>query len=329
MLRIKTIIILLLVCLVCDSCYNNKTRHSVPDTSNVSGVIDSTSFSQTHHYSKNYNFVVKSDSLTLTKRIPAKDPVETITDTIHLYKNDNIVVADIFPINGCPDSIWVQVARDQYTFGWIVEDELLDKVVPDDPISQFISIFSDVHLLVFLFVISLISISYVLRIILKRNAKVVHFNDIDSFYPTLLAILVASAATFYSSIQLFAPETWKHFYYYPTLNPFIQPTILSIFLCSVWAIVIVAMAATDDIFHKLSFGEGVLYLSGLMGICAADYIIFSVTTLYYVGYLILALYVTFAIYRYQRYSRCRYQCGNCGAGLHHKGICPHCGTTNN
>ena len=329
MLRIKTVIIILLVCLVCDSCYDNKTRRSLPNTSSVSGIMDSISCYRTHHYSKNYNFVVKTDSLCLMQRIPTKDPDVNINDSIQIYKNDNIVVADIYPINGSEDSIWLQVARDQYTFGWIEEHKLLEKVVPDDPISQFISFFSDVHLLVFLFIISLISISYVLRIILKRNAKVVHFNDIDSFYPTLLAIIVASAATFYSSIQIFAPETWKHFYYYPTLNPFQQPTILSIFLCSVWAIIIVAIAAADDIFHKLSFGEGVLYLSGLMGICAANYILFSITTLYYVGYLMLAAYIAFAIYRYMKYSRCSYACGNCGAGLHHKGTCPHCGAMNN
>ena len=326
--KIKFLIIILFICLINNSCYDNKAKTTISLNSNTCGSVDSVSFSNVHYYSRNYNFVVKSDSLILLKRIPSKNISEILYDTISIYRNDNIVVADIYPLNGKSDSIWVQVARDQYTFGWIEEHKLLDNVVPDDPISQFISIFSDTHLLVFLFIISLIAISYVLRIILKRNAKVVHFNDIDSFYPTLLAIIVAAAATFYSSIQIFTPETWKHFYYYPTLNPFFLSPILSIFLCSVWAIIIVALAAADDVFHKLPFGEAVLYLSGLMGVCAANYIIFSITTLYYIGYFMLALYITYAVYRYIKYSRCRYMCGNCGAGLQDKGTCPHCGATN-
>lgn len=46
---------------------------------------------------------------------------------------------------------------------------------------------------------------------MRKNAKIVHFRDIDSFYPTLLAIIVACSATFYASIQNFVPDVWRHF----------------------------------------------------------------------------------------------------------------------
>ena len=40
------------------------------------------------------------------------------------------------------DSVWVQVARDQQTFGWIHESKLLPNVVPDDPnIAIYIHLF--------------------------------------------------------------------------------------------------------------------------------------------------------------------------------------------
>ena len=61
--------------------------------------------------------------------------------------------------------------------------------------------------------------------------------------------------------------------------------------------------------------------------CAVNYIVFSVTTLYYAGYLLLIVYYVFALHSYIRH-RVRYTCGNCGATLHHKGRCPHCGAEN-
>ncbi len=141
----------------------------------------------------------------------------------------------------------MHIATEDYTFGWIHESRLLKQVDPDDPISQFISLFSNMHLLIFLIVISLIAVSYLMRKILKQNARIVHFNDINSFYPTLLAVIVAASATFYASIQLFAPETWREFYFHPSLNPFSQPVLLNIFLVLVWAMLIIAIAAFDDV----------------------------------------------------------------------------------
>lgn len=273
--------------------------------------LDSISFYTTHHYSQNYNFVVTGDSLLIVAQQPEgmaipdvvsseieASGVEMRKDSIVLHRRERIVVADIRTLpTDTIDSVWVKVARDQLTMGWVHESELLAKVSPDDPISQFIDIFSDTHLLVFLAFCVLVIVAYGVRHLLRKGAPIVHFNDIPSFYPTLLCLLVASSAVLYSSIQLFGPETWRHFYYHPSLNPFALPLHLGLFVSSVWAIVIVAIATIDDVTRQLPLGGAVLYMGGLIGICAVDYVVFSVTTLYYVGYPLLIAYYVFAIYR--------------------------------
>ena len=102
---------------------------------------------------------------------------------------------------------------------------------------------------------------------------------------------------------------------------------LGAFLLSVWVMLIVAIAAVDEVRHALPLGEAILYLGGLAAVCAVDYILFSITTLYYVGYLLLVAYYIFALCRYLHH-RARYVCGNCGARLHHRGRCPRCGAEN-
>jgi hypothetical protein len=291
--------------------------------------IDSLSFSSTHHYSQNYNFIVTADSLVLTEQQPAEKVTDLKTDSLIIHHGDRVVVADIQMIpTDSIDSVWIKVARDQSTLGWIHETKLLDGVEPDDPISQFINFFSNTHLLIFMVVICFISVAYLMHYLVKRRARIVHFNDIDSFYPTLLTLIVASAATLYASMQMFVPETWRHFYYHPTLNPFGLPFILAIFIIAVWSIIIVSLASFQDTLHQLHIGESILYMLGLMGICAVDYVVFSIFTLYYIGYALLIAYFVFALWRYFKNSRCYYICGNCGKKIHSKGKCPHCGMIN-
>ena len=217
-------------------------------------------------------------------------------DSITLRRNEHVVVADIKTVpSDTIDSVWVKVARDQLTFGWVHETELLSKVSPDDPISQFIDYFSDKHLLVFMAFCVLTGAAYGLRRLMRKGCKIVHFNDIASFYPTALCLLIASSAVLYSSIQLFAPETWRHFYYHPSLNPFALPFWLGVFISSVWALIIWSLATVDDVYHRLPLGEAIMYLIGLTAVCAVIYVVFSVTTLYYVGYPLLIAYFYFAI----------------------------------
>ena len=292
------------------SCYNRGPI--TPDAWNLTEQqLDSISFYTTHHYTQNYNFVVTGDSLVVVAQQPEAMAIPEVVsieiesigeehqkDSITLRKNERIVVADIMTVpSDTIDSVWVKVARDQLTFGWIHEKELLAKVSPDDPISQFIDLFSNVHLLVFLAFGVVIIAAYGVRRLMRRGAKIVHFNDIPSFYPTTLCLLVASSAVLYSSIQLFGPESWRHFYYHPSLNPFGLPLHLGLFVTSVWAIIIVGIATVDDVTKHLPLGSAVLYLGGLTAVCAVDYVVFSITTLYYIGYPLLIAYFIFALRR--------------------------------
>lgn len=313
------------VCLLLTACY----RAATPSTDAwdlTDQQLDSISFSTTHHYAQGFNFVMKGDSLTLYDE-PCAGLVGI--DSMAVYRGDHLVVAEIQTVPADTiDSVWVKVARDQMTMGWTRECSLLKKVEPDDPISQFIDTFSDTHLLVFLALTGVVGALYGLRLLMRRKARIVHFHDIDSFYPTLLALLVASSATLYSSIQLFAPDSWRHFYYHPSLNPFSLPSHLALFVSSVWAIIIVSLAVVDDIRHQLPLAEAILYLCGLGAVCAVDYIVFSISTLYYIGYPLLVAYFIFALRCYFRHARGRYVCGHCGAQLTRKGRCPVCGAIN-
>ncbi|MBQ6549694.1 MAG: zinc ribbon domain-containing protein [Prevotella sp.] len=304
------VLLLSLFSLFTTSCYNKGPI--TPDAWDLTKQqLDSISFYTTHHYTQNYNFVVTGDSLVVVAQQPEDMAVPEVVsleieamgqeqqkDSITLHKNERIVVADIMTVpSDTIDSIWVKVARDQLTFGWTHENELLAKVSPDDPISQFIDFFSDVHLLVFLAFCVVIVAAYGVRRLMRLGAKIVHFNDIPSFYPAVLCLLVATSAVIYSSIQVFGPESWRHFYYHPSLNPFALPLHLGLFVSSVWALVIVSIATVDDVTKHLPLGEAILYLGGLAAICAVDYVVFSITTLYYIGYPLLVAYYYFAIKR--------------------------------
>lgn len=325
----KASLLLFLLMLLCSSCYHQNTKNINENLLDSVGQNDSSHFKATHHYSSNYNFVVKADSLVLSKQQPEETLSHLQEDSLIVYKNDHLVVADIRIMSADSiDSVWVQVARDQQTFGWIHESKLLPNVVPDDPISLFISTFSDIHLLVFLVIIVLISVYYIMRKLLSASLPIVHLRDINSIYPTLLVLLVATSATFYASIQLFAPQVWHHFYFHPTLNPFSVPLPLNLFLLSVWAILLIGLAAIDDVRHLLPLGDAVLYLCGLAAVCAVNYIIFSISTLYYIGYPLLIVYVYWAIKRYIKMPRIRFVCGNCGMPLEKSRRCKHCGALN-
>lgn len=260
---------------------------------------DSISFSSTHHYTYRYNFVVAADSLMLIKQQPEEYVNHLTIDSFAVMQHCLLVVSDIRIIpQDRVDSVWIQLATEDNVFGWIHESNMLSKVVPDDPISQFIMVFSNTHLLIFLIVFVLIGVSYLVKKIFTRNAPIVHFNDIDSPYPTALVLMVSLSAAFYATIQTYMPEVWRHFYFHPTLNPFAVPKVLGFFLASVWAILILAIACVDEVKNRLTLGEGILYLGGLMGMCALDYIIFSISTLYTVGYIILVAYFWYAIRAY-------------------------------
>ena len=199
-MRLISFIIELLLIVLCCSCYNHGQQS--PDAWDLSKQqLDSISFSTTHHYTQNYNFLVRADLLPL-----ADNAGDMAFDTMYVTKGQRIVVAEISTIpTDSIDSVWVKVARDQITQGWIRESELLGSVSPDDPISQFIDAFSNSHLLIFMAFCIIVGGAYAMRKLLRRRAYIVHFNDIDSFYPTLLCILMACSATAYAIAQSILP----------------------------------------------------------------------------------------------------------------------------
>jgi hypothetical protein len=314
-MSMRRLVSLLFVSLLLCGCYNRGPI--TPDAWDLTAQqLDSISFYTTHHYTQNYNFVVTGDSLVVVAQQPDDMSVPDVVsielesigeemkkDSITIRRNEHVVVADIKTVpSDSIDSVWVKVARDQLTFGWIHENELLSKVSPDDPISQFIDAFSNTHLLVFMAFCILTGAAYGLRRLMRKGCKIVHFDDIPSFYPTALCLLIASSAVLYSSIQLFGPETWRHFYYHPSLNPFALPFWLGVFISSVWAIIILGLATIDDVYHSLPLADAILYLVGLGAICAVVYVVFSITTLYYIGYPLLIAYFYFAIKRVKSIS---------------------------
>lgn len=296
-------VLLLGILLMLSSCYHRHNSHQqhAAMVEYSDRQLDSISFSTTHHYTNKFNFLVFKDSLELMRQQPEEYISGLPVDTFAVKKNHLLVVTDIRMVpQDSIDSVWVQLATENNDFGWIQESKLLPRVVPDDPISEFIMTFSNVHLLIFLLVIVVITMAYLVRKVFHSNGKIVHFNDIDSPYPVTLVLLVSISAAFYGWIQSFEPEVWRHFYFHPSLNPFAVPHLLGVFLALVWAVLIVALACVDEVYHRLTFGEGLLYLGGLAGVCALDYIIFSVLSLYYIGYVLLIAYIYFAIRAYRR-----------------------------
>ena len=296
-------VLLLGILLMLSSCYHRHNSHQqhAAMVEYSDRQLDSISFSTTHHYTNKFNFLVFKDSLELMRQQPEEYISGLSVDTFAVKKNHLLVVTDIRMVpQDSIDSVWVQLATENNDFGWIQESKLLPRVVPDDPISEFIMTFSNVHLLIFLVVIVVITMAYLVRKVFHSNGKIVHFNDIDSPYPVTLVLLVSISAAFYGWIQSFEPEVWRHFYFHPSLNPFAVPHLLGVFLALVWAVLIVALACVDEVYHRLTFGEGLLYLGGLAGVCALDYIIFSVLSLYYIGYVLLIAYIYFAIRAYRR-----------------------------
>lgn len=283
---------------------------------------DSLEFMTTHHYGVNYNFKVLADSLPLRQML---DP-----DSLWVYKGDVLVVADFaHMLSDTTDTIWIKVARDQNTMGWIIEDRLLDNSVPLDPISQFIHWFSSLRNLVFLVVGGFFVLFYLYRRWKKRSQRLQPLTpSVQHFYAVLFCVCVVLSATLYASMQRFVPDTWVHYYFNPSLNPLGHPFVLTLFLVSVWAIMLTALAVVDDLFHQVDFATGFFYLLGLGTLCMFIYMIVTWTVYYYIGYLFVIVFVYEAVHYLWRSSQKIMYCGHCGKQLSHKGTCPYCGYVN-
>ena len=294
-------------------------------------VEDSVTSTVQRPYNVGYNFVVHADSLLLQEDRPMHwcQGVAETSDSLWVFRHDNIVVAAITVIpEDCVDSVWVKVARDQLTMGWTHEHDLLAAVSPDDPISQFIDVFSDRHVLWFLIVVGCVVVMAVVLVWYKRRIRMVLYDDIPSAYPTFLVVTLTCSAWLYAYIQHFEPHQWVQFYFDPTLNPLSQPFVLCAFLFTVWALVLLTIASMNSAFEYLPSIDAVLYLFALLGVCIVIYLVVSLTAWSWLCHILCLSIIGFALYHYFRYARARYYCGNCHRKLQHKGECPYCGAIN-
>ncbi len=281
-------------------------------------------------YAVNDNFFLAADSMRLQTQEPLHNmPIDTLSDSIMLFYNDPLVVAQIVVIpEDSIDSVWVKVARDQFAQGWIHQSDFLACVVPDDPISEFIYLFSQRHLWFFLGLVFTVLIVLVVQKIRHSRFNMIFVRDISSFYPTMLTVSLSSSALLYASIQRLVPETWVLYYYHPTLNPFDLPLILGLFIASIWLLVVLVIATIDEVLALLPIPEAILYLFSLLGVCVVCYMVFSLPALGWLGYILYLIFSVALIWRYIKCFRARCLCGKCGAKMHGKGQCTRCKTRN-
>ena len=284
---------------------------------------DSAACLHQHHFTLGYNMELYTDSIRLSN-LPFKDRYVT------LKKGEVVVVAEIavHPTDSI-DPLWIKLAASEKSQGWIRSNEMRQAFVPDDSISKAIHLFSQSHTSWFLIICTLFLGMWLFRMWKRKPLQFVGFNNIGTLYPHLLCLLVSSSATLYESIQVFAPDTWEHFYFNPTFSPFEVPFILSLFISCLWLIVIVLIAAIDTIFHILSPSVAFFYTLNLFTACIICYFFFILTTPFYIGYLFLALFfLWFGKQLFNNIHSANYRCGHCNKSLKEKGICPHCGAKN-
>lgn len=329
-LRILLFLLLTLSLLACGDKTDSGTRVSYWDLSREQR--DSVDFARLHHYSINYNFQVTADSLCLSALPPGESELfaSAVLPAI-VYKKDRVVVAATMAVY---DSVthrreyYVKVARDQETMGWLSEPLLLRGVVPVDPISQFIHTFSNNYIFGFCVLVALSLLFCIYRFKKHQHIPFVHFQDINSMYPTLLCAFTAFIAVIYGTMRHFLPAVWEAWYFDPTLNPVGQPPILALFLTCTWIILILFIASLDEVFRQLSLSDAVAYLLGLGSVWFILYVLFSQTVRIYIGYPLFIAYICFSWRCYRRFHFSPYLCGRCGKPLHTLGRCPHCGTIN-
>lgn len=351
--------VIITTCSLLSACYYshpNQADHWVPADSRD---IDSVNFLIAHHYWKNYNFVA-ADTLWLlcspgeVVRTESPHPAESVEEKGQkVTKNTRLVVADIRKnVDGDTLSVWLKIATEQFAAGWITEKELLRSATPDKDISKFIYFFSDSRTIIFLSMIGLSLFAFIVSLFLRRH-KIKHFRlSINtslrwlgssagllapggwrgahlSFYPTQFCINMALAATLYGSIQHFVPETWIEYYFQPTMNPFSPelPYIMRFFILTVWFTGISAVALVIDLCRREPLSAVIVHGGGVVCVGIVLYLLFTLTTPYYVGYVLLLCYLVLAIHRYRK-LRPKLICGKCGSPLHKLGKCPHCGAEN-
>ena len=242
---------------------------------------DSLAFRFSHHYTVNYNFVVTADSLAL---LPHEGD---IIDTCWVYRGDPIVVAEIRQGAGSReqvagsreqgDTTWVKVFRDQVSMGWVDTETLRTSTVPDDNISKAINYLSGIRATWMPVLLLLGVVGFFLARHSRKKIHVMRRSNpaVVKVYSAALLVLVAAMSALYGGVQVWAPEFWQEYYYHPTLNPFILPTVMAALLTSVWAICIVSIALVIAAMENFRFTEALNYLLEMVGLSMGVYLLVS------------------------------------------------------
>lgn len=305
--------------------------------------IDSATFIRTHHYWINTNFVA-TDSFKLMSRAPFFPSLTYTADSQYVVnRSDLLVVEDIKADTSLSSSavkIWLKVAgvkdlesdtsTTRIVSGWIQENHFLKDVSPNYPISKMIIGFSNMRFKIISCTVALFLLMLIGLSASRKKISLVHFNDIDSLYPTLFCMAISGEAVIYQSIQVFIPDTWTEYYFHPTLNPFNPrlPLIMSLLISSVWFTIVVGIATLDELRRKIQWPYLFGYVVGLATLSLTLYMVFAVVCPVWVSYPLLLAYWIFAIVRYRRFGAKAYLCGNCGRPIGHSGVCPYCGAMN-
>ncbi len=232
------LMMVMLLTLLTTSCYQQHRRWHSPYRFSERQ-LDSLSFFATHHYTNNYNFVVRKDSLMLLQQLPEELISGMQTDSFSMPKGTHLVVADIRMVpTASIAAVWVQLAHASSVFGWSRESQLLPRVIARRPISEFISSSPTPTS-------SSSSSSRRHRCQLSVAAALPH-NAISCIstistrsIPRCLCLIVASSARFTPASRPSIPSSGKHFYFHPRSTPSPFPLPWASFsarcgLCSSW-----------------------------------------------------------------------------------------------
>ncbi len=248
------------------------------------------------HYTANFNFRLTGD-LPLQREQPLHTQ-QVQGDSVWLQSGDEVVVAQIAVIpEDSVDTVWVKLARDQMTQGWVREGRMMESVVPSDPISEFINLFSSRHTNYFMSFSLLMLLVWLWMKSKRYRMPVVHYDDIGSGYPAAFCLTLSASALLYAWIQKYHAEAWQEYYFHPSLNPFGQPWIVAIFLCSVWALTVMALATADEMLRLLK-GRGLLFYGAtLVAVAMVDYMFFTVAPFPWVSVPCFIIYLIYALYQ--------------------------------
>lgn len=89
---------------------------------------------KSRYYGDSYNFIVTADSMQLLRYLPSESSL--FNDTLYVLEDDRVAVSEILTSDSLQitsDTVWVQLMRDEATFGWVEEMSMREQVVPCRP----------------------------------------------------------------------------------------------------------------------------------------------------------------------------------------------------